>query len=203
MKLAVILAGGRGTRLQAGNKALVELGGQTLLQRVLDRLRLQADRVVVAVGDRSSDFGSMGVEVMPDAPGANSLPGVFRGLQSALSLLARTTGAEFVLTVPTDMPFLPRTLMYSLRPGASGVAVARDHERVHAVISSWTPAAADRGLNALARYNNESLAAFTRALGAVAVNVPLARDECLINVNTPEDLLAAEMFLATNSGTRD
>ena len=39
--LGVILAGGLATRMGGGDKALLQIGGQTLLQRVIHRLQPQ------------------------------------------------------------------------------------------------------------------------------------------------------------------
>ena len=191
-RIAVVLAGGRGTRLGATNKALRLLAGRPLLQHVLDRIRPQVDRVVIGGGARAAELAGFGVEVVADASDAEHLPGSFRGLHAAF-MLASGSGAESVLTIPTDTPFLPRGLAQALGVGA--VAIARDDARIHAIIGCWSREAAERALAALAAYNNESVEAFARGRGAAVVPVQLRRDESFLNVNTAEDLAAAEEFL--------
>ena len=45
--LGVILAGGQATRMGGGDKGLLQLGGQSVLGHVIERLTPQVDRVAV------------------------------------------------------------------------------------------------------------------------------------------------------------
>lgn len=95
----VVLAGGRSRRL-AVDKALLRFGGVPLLRIVVDRVAEVCDEVVVAV-DRPGRYQEMGLPVRPVADLAPGL-GPLSGLQSGL----RACGADHVLVVACDLPFL-------------------------------------------------------------------------------------------------
>ncbi len=199
MLLAVILAGGRGARLGGTNKALIRLAGRPLIRHVIDRIAGQADAVVVNCAGGQAEIEAFGLPIAPDAAESEPLPGVFRGLYAALRRLGESPAQwTDVLTVPTDTPFLPRRLAAPLAEAAGprGAAFAADALRAHAVIGLWSRVAALNAVAALADYRNESVQAFARAQGAVAVPIPLVPGESFQNVNTAEDLRAAEAFAA-------
>lgn len=45
--VGVILAGGKSSRMGGGDKSLLDLGGRTVLSRVIDRLGAQVDTMVL------------------------------------------------------------------------------------------------------------------------------------------------------------
>lgn len=50
--LGLILAGGLARRMGGGDKGLIEVGGETILDRVLSRMRPQCSRMIInANGD--------------------------------------------------------------------------------------------------------------------------------------------------------
>lgn len=106
-----VLAGGRSSRL-GRDKALLEVGGETLLARAVRTLASVCDEVIV-VGPAERRAAVPGVRVVPDErPGAGPLGGIATAL--------RATGAERLLVVATDMPLLnPALLRYviDLSPG--------------------------------------------------------------------------------------
>ncbi len=100
---AVVLAGGRATRLGGINKARMEIGGLPLLDRVVAALRPLASQIVV-VGHLAGDDPPPGVELLPDALDEHStLVGIYTGLRAARN--------EVALVVGCDMPFLSTPLL--------------------------------------------------------------------------------------------
>ena len=128
----VILAGGRSTRMDGGDKALAPLAGRPLLQHVIDRLAPQVVTLALSVEHESSALAAFGLPQLPDpAPGHR---GPLGGLLSGLRHFARLRC--WVLLAPCDAPFLPPDLAARLQACAvraqSSAAVA-----VHA--SVWQP----------------------------------------------------------------
>ena len=101
---SVILAGGDSRRLGI-DKALLELDGQTLLSRVLQKLApLSDDLIVVTNSPEDYEHLALGVRFVPDErPGEGALMGIYSGLKAATYLSA--------LTVACDMPFLNMSLL--------------------------------------------------------------------------------------------
>ena len=80
---AVILAGGRSSRMGGQRKALLELGGQPLLTHVVKRIRPQVDGLLLSCEGATDDFESFGLPLVADLlPGHRGpLTGLFSALQ--------------------------------------------------------------------------------------------------------------------------
>ncbi|WP_178023289.1 molybdenum cofactor guanylyltransferase [uncultured Paenibacillus sp.] len=102
---AIILTGGRSSRMGT-DKALLELGGLTVLERLIRELEPVASRIVIAAGDKAG-YDRFGKEVVTDRfPGAGPLAGLHAGLESS------ATG--WSLAVACDTPFANRGLFRAL-----------------------------------------------------------------------------------------
>ena len=132
---AVILAGGQSRRL-GRDKAVEIIGGQPLIRRVIDRIGLLSDEVVVVVADQARGdalpLSQQHRVVLDSYPGTGSLGGIFSGLQAARN--------RWVVAVACDMPFLNLELlrrMMSLRQNVDVVVpvVEGRPEPTHALYS--------------------------------------------------------------------
>ncbi len=61
--VGVILAGGRAERMGGGDKGLREVGGKTILARVIERLRPQVDALVLNANGDPARFAAFGLPV--------------------------------------------------------------------------------------------------------------------------------------------
>ncbi|MBC7631496.1 NTP transferase domain-containing protein [Aeromicrobium sp.] len=120
---AVVLAGGRGSRMGGVDKASIELDGETLLARTL-RAVSGAARVVVV-----GDVEAPGHTVVQEAPR-------FSGPASAIGAGVAEVHASHVLLTACDQPFLADALDLLLDACAGGtgdgaIAVDGDRRRQH------------------------------------------------------------------------
>ncbi len=124
---AIILCGGRGQRLGAGNKPLVEVAGTTLVARVIDRLVPQVGNIVVSANDDLGAYRALGFAVVEDR--ACDL-GPLGGLDAA----ARRIPNEWLFVCPGDAPLIPRDLVArlyrALARDAGDIALPHDGARV-------------------------------------------------------------------------
>lgn len=167
MILGCVLAGGQSRRF-GSDKALAELGGQTLIARAVAALAPWCDRVVVAGRTEAP------APCLPDwpRPGMGPLGGVAAALR-----LARDQGHDAVLTCGVDSPGLPEDLHERLAPAPAFVAD-------QPVIGLW-PASAAAAIEAILTGDGKhSLRRFAEAVGARAVDLPHGP----ANINTPADL---------------
>lgn len=110
--LGVILAGGLATRMGGGDKALLSVGGQTLLHRVIHRLQPQVAGIAVNANGDAARFDGFGLPVLPDS--INGFPGPLAGVLAGLDWAAEQ-GAESIVTVAADTPFFPANLVEVLQ----------------------------------------------------------------------------------------
>jgi molybdopterin-guanine dinucleotide biosynthesis protein A len=125
----IVLAGGTSSRL-GQNKAFIQIDGQLLIERVVERLRLVVSNIVL-VTNTPSQFAFLDVPMAGDVfQGVGALGGLHAGLS------AICTG--YGLAVGCDMPFLNVDLlryMISLRKGYDLVIpqIGSYYEPLHAV----------------------------------------------------------------------
>ncbi|MFV0679371.1 molybdenum cofactor guanylyltransferase MobA [Ottowia sp.] len=104
---ALVLAGGRGSRMGGADKGLQVFGGDTLAQNALARLRAQTlppAEVLISANRHLDIYARFGVRVVGDAVPdfAGPLAGFLAGLQACQTPL--------LLTVPCDVPRFPLSL---------------------------------------------------------------------------------------------
>ncbi len=193
--LGVILAGGRATRMGGGDKGMLPLGGQRIIDNVVDRLGPQVGGMALNANGDPARFAGLGLPVLadslPDWPGP--LAGVLAGMDWAAA-----KGADAVVSAAADTPFLPRDLVAGLRAaaGPSGLALAasRDAEGKlwrHPTFGLW-PVALRDDLRAALEGGLRKVVIWTDTHGAGTAEFGAEGVDPFFNVNTPEDLEAAE-----------
>ena len=193
--VVAILAGGAGRRI-GGDKPHRLLGGARLLDRAMTTARAIAAPMILVVREPDQVDGFAGTVVL-DTPG---IAGPLAGLFSALAWAA-DAGADRVLTLPCDMPFLPADLYPRLESALTedvGAAVAASGGRLHPVCALWrtttTPTLARR-----ASEGRLSLRGLSETVGYAVVDWPVDRGDPFININTADDMATAEMTLRSQS----
>jgi molybdopterin-guanine dinucleotide biosynthesis protein A len=185
-----VLAGGEGSRI-GGGKPLIRLGGKALIERAYDRARGWSSASIIAI--RSPEqLGSCQLPWIADAAG---IDGPLAGLAAALEWACRH-GAEALLTIPCDMPFLPADLPKRLldEAGDRCAAIASSGGELHPVCGLWRNAA----IYEFPRYcasGRRSLKGFAELLGFAEVEWAVGPPDPFFNINGPADLAAAEAML--------
>lgn len=194
--LGLVLAGGQARRMGGGDKALIEIGGITILDRVLAVLSAQCTGIVINANGDPSRFSDAGVPVVPDdIPG---YPGPLAGILAGLDwLAAQDNGVEWIVSVPGDCPFLPDDLVEKLhgarrRMGAGvPLACARSGEWRHPVVGLWPLALRADLRKALVEENLRKIEVWTARHGVAIADWPDKPVDPFLNVNTPEDVKRA------------
>ncbi|MCJ2135712.1 molybdenum cofactor guanylyltransferase [Methylobacterium sp. J-026] len=179
-----------------GDKPLLRLGGRTLLEHVVARLEPQcaAGLALSANGDPARFSGFPG-PVLPDPlPGT---PGPLAGILAGLDHAAES-GIARVISVSGDTPFLPADLVTRLSAVApeAGIALAASGARQHYTIALW-PAALRGALRTYLEQGERRVGAFIARHGAASASWPAEPVDPFLNINTPEDLAAAEAISLT------
>jgi molybdenum cofactor guanylyltransferase len=128
---AIVLAGGRGSRMGGVDKGLVPLQGRTMVEHVLERLRPQVGAMLINANRNLDRYAAFGCPVVPDR--ADGFLGPLAGMASGMA----AAGTPYVVTAPCDSPFigpdLVARLATALARDAADIAVAHDGERTHPV----------------------------------------------------------------------
>ncbi|MBI2157133.1 MAG: molybdenum cofactor guanylyltransferase [Candidatus Rokubacteria bacterium] len=190
----VIQAGGRSTRMGGRPKALMELGGRRIVERVLDAVAPAVDDLLL-VTNTPDLYASLGVPMVADVyPDAGSLGGIYSGLKAA--------PGETAFTVACDMPFLHPAVVRLVvaRAGEADVVIPRvggQLETLHACYAkSCLPHIEERIL--AGRLKIVGFFERVRVIEIAEAEVARHRDPAIafMNVNTPEELERARALAA-------
>jgi molybdopterin-guanine dinucleotide biosynthesis protein A len=191
--IGLILAGGRSTRMGGNDKAFIVLRGKRLLAHLLDRLKPQVDEVVINSNVDAEHFHEFSAPVIPDI--LSGYLGPLAGIHAGLMAFP----ADYLLTVAVDLPFIPHDLAARLKAQTDsqhcGYATDGKH---HALAILWPPGMAVAVKNFL-NEGKHSIRDWLHVHGTPVAFQPTPDTDIQFNVNSPEDLEKAELFL---SGTR-
>lgn len=189
--VGVILAGGLARRMGGGDKPLRELGGRTVLSRIVARMAPQVPTLILNANGDPARFASYGLAVVPDSLPGN--PGPLAGVLAAMEWAeAHAPGARWVASVPGDAPFLPADLVARLHAGRGDALYvsAASGGRTHPVAALWPIHARDALRQALAS-GHRKVGGFAPVGQAATVEWPTDPFDPFLNLNTPEDLAGA------------
>ncbi len=201
----LILAGGRGERL-GSNKALIDVGGRTALERVLEtaaQARLAPPIIVVGfAGEKVARLLAELAATHPSLRGAQTVvnPAPERGQTSSVQagLAAVPAGAEAVLLWPVDHPLVAAEDVRAILAGAAA------HPECSVVLPSVEgraghPALLRRPLFSaiLALETAHPLRDLVRGERARTHFVALRNDAVLCDIDTEADLAAARRKLSS------
>ncbi len=189
----VIQAGGKSVRMGGQPKALLELGGRRIIDRVVDVVRAVADDLLI-VTNTPELYASLGLPMVADVfPDHGSLGGIYSGLKAA--------PGEAAFTVACDMPFLlPEVArLVTSRADRADVVLPRvggQFETLHACYAKGCLAPMETRLRA-GRLKIIGFFEDVRVLEIAEAEVARFRAPELVfmNVNTPEELARARALL--------
>lgn len=202
--LGLVLAGGLARRMGGGDKARIEIGGVTILDRVLATLSAQTTGIIINANGDPKRFADTGCTVVPD--NVEGHPGPLAGILAGLDWLAQQdNGIEWLVSVPGDCPFLPDDLVEKLhaarrRKGAGvPLACARSGEWRHPVVGLWPLALREDLRKALVEQDLRKIEVWTARHGIAIADWPVEPVDPFFNVNTKEDAAEAERIALQHS----
>ena len=209
----VILAGGRSSRMGA-DKALLPLGGRPLIELTIDIL-LNAGLPISISGSRI-DLGILAPILADMGPAQGPLTGICSSL--------RALPAQWVVLLTVDMPLVPSVLVQLMLEAAiygnAAVVLPSFADRLHpfpcVLHHDLLPGLAAEhaaGRNGCLRAFSAAAIKTAKRVKAVPLESLVASgflrhqqgfpvDAWLLNVNSPEDLLRAERWIATGFSSR-
>ncbi|EAU40046.1 molybdopterin-guanine dinucleotide biosynthesis protein A [Fulvimarina pelagi HTCC2506] len=197
---AIILAAGRGSRMgeEGEPKPLRRLAGRPMIAHVVERLAGYTPILVNAPADGS--FDAFGEQVVPDVRAG--FQGPLAGIEAGLSTLEKYhEEITHAIILPSDTPFLPIDIASRLVTAAKEreIVSVESGGRLHPTVALWPVTL----LSTLSRWLDDerprALRHFLKHVGysTIAFNPEWGTSgpDPFSNINTPEELAAAERFL--------
>jgi molybdopterin-guanine dinucleotide biosynthesis protein A len=190
--VGVIQAGGKSTRMGGRAKALLDLGGRRIIERVVDAVApVLGDPLIVT--NTPELYAFLGLPMVGDLhPDHGSLGGIYSGLVAA--------AGDAAFTVACDMPFLHRDLVRLVveRASLGDVVIPRVGEQLETMHACYAkpclPAIEER--LAAGRFRIVGFFPHVRVVEIAEAEVRAHRDPAVafMNVNTPEELDRARIL---------
>jgi molybdenum cofactor guanylyltransferase len=188
---AIILAGGRATRMNGVDKGLVLLQQKPLIVYVIERLKSQADEIFINANREIAQYQQLGFPVLQDENTD------FIGPLAGFELGLKNAKHAYVLTVPCDSPLLPRNLTERLLNGmlesCADIAVASSNGSAHPVFCLMKKSVLPTLTSYLAG-NGRKVSAWQKNQKYIEVDFSDCAD-AFVNLNTLEDLSELELKL--------
>lgn len=173
------------------DKGLITLQHKPLIQHVIERLKPQANEILINANREILQYQAFGYLIFQDmhADFIGPLAGFSLGLQHAKH--------DYVLTVPCDSPLLPhdlaRRLIAALMENNADIAVASSDGNAHPVFSLCKKTVLP-SLNQYLALGERRVSAWQKSLKYIEVDFS-DHSDAFINLNTAEDLAALEFKL--------
>lgn len=199
--VGVLLAGGLARRMGGGDKSLLELDGERIIDRVIARAKPQVDRLILNANGDAARFAEFGLPVVADVVGdfAGPLAGVLTGMTWVRD---NASDADWLVSFATDAPFLPENLAASFldaadRDGAD-IVCAMSEQRTHPVFALWPVRLLGELKRAMVDEEMRKIDEWTGRYRTVHVAFEAGAGgiDPFFNVNRPENLEEAQRLLA-------
>jgi len=173
-----------------GDKALMPLGGQPLVQWVADSFGPQVQDLALSANGDAQRFAFLGLPVLADLHSQGPLSGVLAGLH-----WAALQGASALVTVPCDGPFVPPDLVprLCLAAEAGHPALAQSGQDLLPTYGLWPTACLPALQTFLTSGAVARLRDFAQTQGSTWATFPMGS---FANANTPKDLADLADLLA-------
>ena len=194
--IGIILAGGKGSRLDGEGKFNQKFNNNTLLEQVYQRIKSQFSYIAINLNNKERTV-KLKLEVIYDKFSKNIGP--LAGIHASLCQGNKINGEEgHVCIVPVDTPFLPKDLgkrLYSnMLKNNSDIVFAKSGNRIHPTIGLWK--------NNLKKKLEFDINKGVRKIDAFTANFKVSYEEWTIkkhdpffNINNSEDLNVAKKLI--------
>ncbi|NVJ91938.1 MAG: molybdenum cofactor guanylyltransferase MobA [Methylocystaceae bacterium] len=184
----VMLAGGLATRMGGGDKGFKNIGGRPIIERILETVRHQVDDIVINANGDPARFANLNLDVVADS--VDGFVGPLAGILAGMDRFS--VEYDWMLSVPTDTPFLPddlvEKLFVPLKNNQAEIAIAHSGGFDHPVIGIWPTRLKDDLRAALVEEDIRKLKKWISRYRYQAVSWPDTPRDPFFNANRPEDL---------------
>ena len=195
---AVILAGGKSSRMHGKNKALMKLGNKRLIEHVLSKLNTSTKNIALNINSDYRSFEAYNLPLLTDTIGGYLGP--LAGVLSAMKW-AEEIGHSKVLTVAADTPFFPENLFSNFEDYIEKydvvMACTEDGEgnvERHPTFCMWSIELREN-LELSLRDGLRKIVSWTDKFNVKNMKFKIERFDPFFNINTEEDLQFAEKLL--------
>jgi len=179
---AVILAGGRGTRMNGNDKGLIQMNGKTFIETALEHISPYTSNIVISANRNLEQYQNLGYPVIVDD--SPDFSGPLAGIARAMTVI----NTELLLIIAVDIPRLPANtipdLMALIDQQDADICCVQDGKRLQPLISiAHTRLATD-----LEHYLQTGHRKVTQWFCQQKLTILELGSDTIENINTPKEL---------------
>ncbi len=129
---AIILAGGKNTRMHGEDKAFIEIEGKPIIARIIEKLKPQVRQIIV-VTNSPEKYANFKVKTIKDEhPGKGPLMGIYSGLKAS--------SCKYNFITACDMPFINTALIKFIIDNRDNydIVISRVSEKFHTLFGLYS-----------------------------------------------------------------
>ena len=197
---AVILTGGRSSRMGGGVKSLKKFNNKSIFDRIFENLQTQVDKIIINSNDSENLFVKYDVEVIKDS--LDGFLGPLAGIHATLEWLnEKAPYINWLVTVPGDTPFIPKNLVKKLldkiKNSNHKIVLAQSNGKTHPIIGIWHSNLLESLKNSL-NSGNRKIMNWASQHSLEYVEFTNSKYDPFFNINYNEDLIKAKKIENNN-----
>jgi molybdopterin-guanine dinucleotide biosynthesis protein A len=193
--LILLLAGGLSRRFGGGIKTFAKINGVTIFEKIIGGLKKQGVNIIINANSNHKIFSNSKLPIIADIK--KNFQGPLAGIYTSMVWVKeKKLDIEWILSVPSDTPFLPNNLLdvfVSKINKAKKILIARSNNQIHPVIGIWNINLL-KNLEQELKSDNRKIMEWVYKNEYDIVDFPVKFYDPFFNINNKEDIIEAEQI---------
>ena len=191
--ISVLIAGGKSRRFGGGIKTLTKINGESIFEKIIDVLKKQNTNILINSNYKNEVFHKTNFPIIEDLD--NNFQGPLAGIYACMKWLNKQKlNTDWLLTVPSDTPFLPNNLLEIFKSklkNKTNILIARSNGKIHPIIGMWNISLYKNLKNEL-KSENRKIMEWVYKNNFDFVDFNNRNYDPFFNINTKEDIVEAQ-----------
>ena len=193
--LILLLAGGLSRRFGGGIKTFAKINGVTIFEKIIGGLKKQGVNIIINANSNHKIFSNSKLPIIADIK--KNFQGPLAGIYTSMVWIKeKKLDIEWILSVPSDTPFLPNNLLdvfVSKINKTKKILIARSNNKIHPVIGIWNINLL-KNLEQELKSDNRKIMEWVYKNEYDIVDFPVKFYDPFFNINNKEDIIEAEQI---------
>ena len=193
--LILLLAGGLSRRFGGGIKTFAKINGVTIFEKIIGGLKKQGVNIIINANSNHKIFSNSKLPIIADIK--KNFQGPLAGIYTSMVWVKeKKLDIEWILSVPSDTPFLPNNLLdvfVSKINKTKKILIARSNNKIHPVIGIWNINLL-KNLEQELKSDNRKIMEWVNKNEYDIVDFPVKFYDPFFNINNKEDIIEAEQI---------
>ena len=193
--LILLLACGLSRMFGCGIKTFAKINGVTIFEKIISGFKKQGVRILINTNSNHKIFLNSKLPIIADIK--KNFQGPLAGIYTSMVWVKeKKLDIEWILSVPSDTPFLPNNLLdtfVSKINKTKKILIARSNNKVHPVIGIWNINLL-KSLEQELKSDNRKIMEWVYKNEYDIVDFPVKFYDPFFNINNKEDIIEAEQI---------